>query len=116
VKGPSPISPQRFLLVISQIDHGWSSVSCQTLDIGVSPPRTPSANPLAGGVPWMVPRRWLSLQSKGPAAMGAYSPPGWYPDPVGTGMQRYWDGIAWTDVKVAPAPPPTAGLPKKQKW
>jgi hypothetical protein len=48
--------------------------------------------------------------------MGAYSPPGWYPDPVGTGMQRYWDGIAWTDVKVAPAPPPTAGLPKKQKW
>jgi hypothetical protein len=22
--------------------------------------------------------------------------PGWYPDPSGTGMQRYWDGTEWT--------------------
>ena len=30
-------------------------------------------------------------------------------------MQRYWDGNAWTGVKGAPAPSPTAGLSKRQK-
>jgi hypothetical protein len=24
-------------------------------------------------------------------------PPGWFPDPTGTGKQRYWDGSAWTE-------------------
>jgi hypothetical protein len=48
--------------------------------------------------------------------MGVHTPaPGWYPDPDGTGIQRYWNGIAWTDHKFAPAPRPPE-LPKKQKW
>ena len=28
-------------------------------------------------------------------------PPGWYPDPVMPGTQRYWDGERWSD-KIAP--------------
>jgi TM2 domain-containing membrane protein YozV len=30
---------------------------------------------------------------------------GWYPDPGGSGGQRYWDGARWTDT-LAPAMPP----------
>jgi Domain of unknown function (DUF4352)/Protein of unknown function (DUF2510) len=33
------------------------------------------------------------------------TPAGWYPD--GSGGQRYWDGIAWTEHRV-PATPPSA--------
>jgi hypothetical protein len=35
--------------------------------------------------------------------------PGWYPDPSGAPGQRYWDGVAWTDARLAPPgwQPPT---------
>lgn len=29
---------------------------------------------------------------------------GWYPDPAGSGQQRYWDGVQWTDHLSGPAP------------
>jgi uncharacterized RDD family membrane protein YckC len=32
--------------------------------------------------------------------------PGWYPDPGGSGGQRYFDGTAWTEHWVPPAAPP----------
>ena len=36
-------------------------------------------------------------------------PAGWYPDPAGSGGERYWDGIAWSqatrDPHLAPPPP-----------
>jgi uncharacterized RDD family membrane protein YckC len=33
------------------------------------------------------------------------APANWYPDPEGGGGLRYWDGVAWTEHRVPPAPP-----------
>ncbi|HJV98473.1 MAG TPA: DUF2510 domain-containing protein [Arthrobacter sp.] len=42
---------------------------------------------------------------------GGYSavPPGWYPDPAGTGRFRWWDGSTWTDQFSTPQVPGTYG-------
>lgn len=37
-------------------------------------------------------------------AHDARPPAGWYPDPAGSGQQRWWDGIGWT-AHLAPAAP-----------
>ena len=46
-------------------------------------------------------------------------PPGWYPDPAGTGGTRWWDGVTWADhvTRALPSGPtvvqqtPYAGSP-----
>ena len=35
------------------------------------------------------------------------TPAGWYPDPDGSGGQRYWDGSQWTEHRSPAAPEPT---------
>ncbi|WP_344779441.1 DUF2510 domain-containing protein [Gordonia caeni] len=54
------------------------------------------------------------LPGKAESAFGAHQPPtpvfqspvpaGWYPDPHGSELQRYWDGEVWTE-HTAPAAP-----------
>jgi hypothetical protein len=39
------------------------------------------------------------------------TPAGWYPDPDGSGGQRYWDGMSWTEHRYPAAPPPLAPAP-----
>jgi hypothetical protein len=37
--------------------------------------------------------------------------PGWYDDPAGSGLQRWWSGIGWTEHTHDPAPKPVAPTP-----
>ena len=45
-------------------------------------------------------------------------PGGWYPDPTGPpGLQRWWDGTAWTDqTQVAMAPLPSPRPNSGHRW
>jgi hypothetical protein len=40
---------------------------------------------------------WGRVPSGPPEASRPGAPPGWYPNPDGTGGQRWWDGESWSD-------------------
>ena len=44
----------------------------------------------------------------------AHAPAGWYPDPEGSGQQRYYDGTTWTANYAPLVPPPTPVAPAKK--
>jgi hypothetical protein len=50
-------------------------------------------------------------QAPQPAQPQQQAPAGWYPDPVGGGGQRYWDGIAWSTEFTRAAPPQQFAAP-----
>ena len=54
----------------------------------------------------------MSLSDAQPPASGE---PGWYPDPLGGDVERYYDGSRWTD-RVEKIEPAAAYTPKKRAW
>jgi Protein of unknown function (DUF2510)/Glucodextranase, domain B len=51
-----------------------------------------------------------ALRAVGPLA--SWVPAGWYPDPIGQGAARYWDGSRWTGrYRDAPGPQPIPSSP-----
>jgi uncharacterized RDD family membrane protein YckC len=43
--------------------------------------------------------------SSPPPPQPSLPPPGWYPDPSGQLLQRWWDGVRWTEHVATPPPP-----------
>lgn len=56
------------------------------------------------------------MSEQPPSPLGTASP-GWYPDPLVPGQQRYWDGSAWTGAVGAAPPmaPPSAASPTSSR-
>ncbi|MEU2258130.1 DUF2510 domain-containing protein [Nocardia xishanensis] len=42
-------------------------------------------------------------------AVTAGPPPGWYLDPAASGIQRWWDGVRWTEITQPRPGSPDAG-------
>lgn len=64
---------------------------------------------LLGGIGVIIVLCWSPKSKTSPSAQPAPLPPGtppppgaakrgWYPDPAGTGLKRYWNGKEWSDL------------------
>jgi hypothetical protein len=62
---------------------------------------TSTAGPELAPLPDTQPAVGHTQSTGGPPQQPTLPPPGWYPDPTGKPVQKYWDGQAWTDI-----PPP----------
>ena len=55
------------------------------------------------------------VENSGPVPGQPMATPGWYPDPSGAPLQRYWDGTSWSGHAVAPHSGPAPAAPRR-KW
>lgn len=53
----------------------------------------------------------MSAQPQPQGEQPSATPPGWYPDPMGGGGERYWDGIAWSEHFTRQGPPAPGTAP-----
>jgi hypothetical protein len=56
--------------------------------------------------------RWGAGHIEEATPLGSWVPAGWYPDPLGVGAARYWDGSGWSrNYRDAPPPEPVPSGP-----
>jgi hypothetical protein len=89
--------PQLAVVVLHVSDRFRQAGLAKTLDACCDEWQVRVGNPaMAWPTSWGV---HMSNPGNGPT-----TPPGWHPDPAGTGRLRWWDGAAWTDQFSAPPP------------